>query len=282
MTVLRDGEYIGTKDVKDTTRAEIIGMMVGRELDDIYPKYNKVQDEVVFKAEHITNSKVHDISFEVKRGEIFGLGGLVGAGRSETLRAIFGVDRKTHGKVWVNGEELSIRRPSDSIAARIAYVSEDRKREGLVLKRPIRFNASLVMIDRLTRSLFVNRAAERDSVNEQIESLRIKLRSMEDPMTSLSGGNQQKVVLAKWLMQEKIDVLIMDEPTRGIDVGAKYEVYKLMSDLANQGLAIILVTSDLPELLSLADRVLVLRDGRATGLVEKEDMTQENIMHLSV
>lgn len=282
VTVLRDGNYIGCRDVSEVTRDEIISMMVGRELNDIYPKYNKVKDEVVFCAEHITNNKVHDISFQVKRGEIFGLGGLVGAGRSEILRAVFGVDKKTEGIVEVDGRQVNIKCPDDAIKAGIAYIPEDRKREGLIIKRPIRFNSSLVTINRLSRFGIVNKKRECQEVKKQVESLQIKLANMDYLMSSLSGGNQQKVVISKWLMQEKIDVLIMDEPTRGIDVGAKYEIYRLMNDLANQGLGIILVTSDLPELLNLSDRVMVIKNGRCSGELKKEEMTQESIMHLSV
>lgn len=282
VTVLRDGNFIGCKPVAEITRDEIISMMVGRELNDIYPKYNKVQEEVVFCAENISSSKVEDISFEVKRGEIFGLGGLVGAGRSEILRAVFGVDKKRKGRVWVAGQEVDIKGPADAIKAHIAYIPEDRKREGLVIKRSIRFNSSIVTIGRFARLGMVDRKKERAAVDRQIEALKIKLAGMENLMPSLSGGNQQKVVISKWLMQEKIDVLIMDEPTRGIDVGAKYEIYRLINDLANQGLGIILVTSDLPELLNLADRVMVIKNGRCSGELTKEEMTQESIMQLSV
>ena len=282
VTVLRDGNYIGCREIAEVTRDEIISMMVGRELNDIYPKYNEVKKEIVFKAEHISSDKVDDISFEVKKGEIFGLGGLVGAGRSETLRAIFGVDKKTSGSVEINGKRVEIKRPTDAIKAGIAYIPEDRKREGLVLKRPIRFNSSLVTINKFTKGGLVNKKQEKESVEKQIDALKIKLANMENWMTSLSGGNQQKVVISKWLMEEKINVLIMDEPTRGIDVGAKYEIYRLMNDLANQGMAIILVTSDLPELLNLSDRVMVLKNGKSSGLLEKGEMTQEGIMQLSV
>lgn len=282
VTVLRDGNYIGCKNISEVTRDEIISMMVGRELNDIYPKYNKVQDEVIFRVQNITSSKVSDISFEVRKGEIFGLGGLVGAGRSEVLRAIFGIDKKSSGTIEIDGQEVVIKKPADAIKANIAYIPEDRKRQGLVLKRPIRFNSSLVTIDRFKKAGLVEKASEKAAVQEQIDALKIKLASMENWMTSLSGGNQQKVVISKWLMEEKIDVLIMDEPTRGIDVGAKYEIYKLMNDLANAGLGIILVTSDLPELLNLSDRVMVIKNGRSSGLLEKEEMSQESIMQLSV
>lgn len=282
VTVLRDGNFIGCRPVAQVTRDEIISMMVGRELNDIYPKYNKIQEEVVFRAEKISSNKVEDISFEVKRGEIFGLGGLVGAGRSEILRAVFGADRKSGGRIWVAGQEVDIRRPVDAIKAHIAYIPEDRKREGLVIKRPIRFNSSIVTINRFARLGMVDGKKERAAVSGQIDALKIKLASMENLMPSLSGGNQQKVVISKWLMQEKIDVLIMDEPTRGIDVGAKYEIYRLINDLANQGLGIVLVTSDLPELLNLADRVMVIKNGRCSGELTKEEMTQESIMQLSV
>ena len=282
VTVLRDGNYIATKQISEVTRDDIVSMMVGRELNDIYPKYNKVQDEVIFRAKNITSSKVSGVSFEVHRGEIFGLGGLVGAGRSEVLRAIFGVDRKQDGSVEVAGKEVVIKKPTDAIKANIAYIPEDRKKEGLVLKRPIRFNSSLVTINKYSKYGFVSGKLEKAAVNQQVGALKIKLASMENWMTSLSGGNQQKVVISKWLMEEKIDVLIMDEPTRGIDVGAKYEIYKLMNELANKGLAIILVTSDLPELLHLSDRVMVIKNGRSSGLLEKEEMTQESIMQLCV
>jgi len=282
MTVLRDGNYIGTKDIKDVDRDQIISMMVGRDITDIYPKYNEVQDEVVLSVEGLTSHKVSDISFDVKRGEIFGLGGLVGSGRTEIMRALFGTDKKLAGKVSLEGQEITINSPRDSIKNGIALIPESRKREGLVLIRSIKFNATLVIVDKLKKFFAINRKKETSLVNQYIEDLNIKVANMNNDMDSLSGGNQQKVVIAKWLMMDKIKVLLLDEPTRGIDVGAKHEIYKLMSDLANRGMAIVMISSELPEILNLCDRIAVVKNGQINGILGKEELSQEKVMDLSV
>ncbi|GHS93699.1 putative ribose/galactose/methyl galactoside import ATP-binding protein 1 [Synergistales bacterium] len=281
VTVLRDGKYVGVKEIAATGKDEIIKMMVGRELNDIYPKYNKVQDEIMFSVKNMESDYVKDITFDVKKGEIFGLGGLVGAGRTEILRAIFGIDAKS-GTIEINGLCVEIGKPWDAIKERIVYIPEDRKRQGLFLGRSVRFNSSIIFIDKLAKYFHINRKKERASVNKEVESLKIKVASIGDLVSNLSGGNQQKVVLSKWLMMENINLLILDEPTRGIDIGAKYEIYKLINDLACCGIAVILVTSDLPELLNLTDRVAVVRNGMISGRLNRDELSQESVMALCV
>jgi ribose transport system ATP-binding protein/inositol transport system ATP-binding protein len=282
VTVMRDGKYVGCKKLSEMTRNDIIKMMVGRELNEIYPKYNIVGDEIIFSVKNMSSLYVKNISFDVRKGEIFGLGGLVGAGRTETLRAIFGIDLKTSGTISINGKKVNITRPWDAIREHVVYIPENRKLQGLFLNRSIKFNSSIIFIDKLARLFKINEKWERSAVEKEVNALKIKIASLDDFMTSLSGGNQQKVVLSKWLMMEDIRVLILDEPTRGIDIGAKYEIYKLINDLTDQGIAIILVTSDLPELINLADRVAVIRNGSVTGILDKNELSQERIMALCV
>ena len=282
VTVLRDGKFIGCENIADVNREQIIRMMVGRDLNDIYPKYNEVQNEIMFSVKNLSSEHVKGISFDVRKGEIYGLGGLVGAGRTETLRAIFGIDRKTSGTIEIDGQVVEINRPWDAVNAKIVYIPEDRKQQGLFLGRTIRFNSSIIFIDKLAKFFNINIGKERTAANEKVDALKIKVSSIENLITSLSGGNQQKVVLSKWLMMENIHVIILDEPTRGIDVGAKYEIYKLINEMANTGISIILVSSDLPELLNLADRVTVLRDKTVSGKLEKEELSQESIMALCI
>ncbi len=282
LTVLRDGNYIGTKDMSEVDRDQIISMMVGRDITDIYPKSNVVKNEVVFEVKGLSTAHVDDISFDVRRGEIFGFGGLVGAGRTEILRGIFGADKKAAGSVTLEGRTLKINNQLDGIKNGIALVPESRKSEGLVLIRSIKFNATLVIINKLRKMLAINKKKELETVDKYVGDLNIKVSNINNDMDSLSGGNQQKVVLAKWLMMNNIKVLMLDEPTRGIDVGAKHEIYKLMSDLANRGITIIMVSSELPEILNLCDRIAVVKNGKINGILSREELSQEKVMDLSV
>lgn len=283
ITVLRDGEYIKTVDANGVTQDELVEMMVGRSIDNIYPKETVPIGKVLFSVKGLCSEGVfQNISFDIKAGEILGVSGLVGAGRSEIMNAIFGIDRLDKGEIILEGKTLHIHSPKDAINNKLAMVSEDRKEYGLVLCRSIRENVSLPNLDRHHRGLFVNRKKEHEEVHEYETSLGIKCPSMEVAAGSLSGGNQQKVVLAKWLLSQP-KVLILDEPTRGIDVGAKFEIYKIMVELARKGIAIIMVSSDLPEVMGMSDRVLVVSGGRITGEFSREQIlsgkvTQKNIL----
>ena len=281
VTVLRDGLLIETKNVADTNREEIIRMMVGRELKDTIPKVDAERGEVALAVKDLSRAGVlHDISFEVRRGEILGLAGLVGAGRTEVARAIFGADPIDTGEIHLDGERVRIRSPKDAIKLGIGLVTEDRKALGLVLGMAVRENISLANLGILSRLGFVIRRKERDVAAAYVEDLMIKTPSVEQAVQNLSGGNQQKVVLAKWLFTQS-RALIFDEPTRGIDVGAKTEIYQLMNKLAEKGVAIIMISSELPEILGMSDRILVMHDGSIAGELTREQATQEKIMHLA-
>ena len=282
VTVLRDGEKVGTKKIEELNRNEIVKMMVGREVKDIYPKEHTTKDNFVFEVKELNNKKVKNVSFKVRQGEVLGLGGLVGAGRTETMNAIFGIDKIGRGEVFVNGEKVKIGDSSDSVKNGIAYVPEDRKSKGLVLIKDVRFNSSLVCLKKFSSSGFINRKNEIATVKEFINKLNIKTSSYSAIISSLSGGNQQKVVLAKWLMMDDLKVILLDEPTRGIDVGAKFEIYKLINELAKSGIAIVLITSELQELMGLCDRIIVLKDGAISGELTRAEASQEAIMDLCV
>ena len=281
VTVLRDGCLVEMKNVADTDRDDIIHMMVGRELKEKIPKVSAEVREVALTLKNIVRTGVlHDISFEVKRGEVLGLAGLVGAGRTEVARAIFGADPIDSGEILIDGELVVINSPRDAIQLGIGLVTEDRKSLGLVLGMAVRENVSLANLGILSRLGFINRRKEKAVADEYIEDLLIKTPSMEQAVQNLSGGNQQKVVLAKWLFT-KSKVLIFDEPTRGIDVGAKIEIYQLMNKLAESGVAIIMISSELPEILGMSDRILVMHEGSIAGELSREEATQEKIMHLA-
>ncbi len=280
-TVMRDGKWITTRDVGDLTREEIIKLMVGRELKDAIPKVAAQQGVPALKVSHLSRAGVlHDISFEVKQGEVLGIAGLVGAGRTETVRAIFGADPLDSGTVEVMGKIVHIRSPQDAIKCGIGLVTEDRKQQGLVLGMTVRENTTLSNLDALTSFGFIRRKEEREIAEKYKTDLAIKTPTIEQTTQNLSGGNQQKVVLAKWLYTGS-KVLIFDEPTRGIDVGAKSEIYKLMNELAAKGDAIIMISSELPEILGMSDRILVMHEGAIAGELSRAEATQEKIMHLA-
>jgi ribose transport system ATP-binding protein len=280
-TIMRDGKWIATRDVADLTREEIIRLMVGRELKDAIPKVSATPGEVALRVEHLNRAGVlHDINFEVRQGEVLGLAGLVGAGRTETARAIFGADPIDSGKIEVLGKSVKIRSPQDAIRHGIGLVTEDRKQQGLVLGMAIRENTTLANLDLLATLGFIRRREEREVAEKYRGDLSIKTPTIEQAVQNLSGGNQQKVVLAKWLFTGS-KVLIFDEPTRGIDVGAKSEIYKLMNELAAKGVAIIMISSELPEILGMSDRILVMHEGRIAGELSRAEADQESIMHLA-
>ena len=270
-SVFRDGRFIGSGNVVDITSNDLISMMVGRTVENIFPKVDCEIGDVVFKAEGLTGKGFSDISFEVRSGEILGLSGLVGSGRSETMRAIFGLDPLSSGKMYLNGKELKIKSPGDAIGKGIAMINEDRKSFGLCLFRSIRENISLPNLRGRQKGLLLNQKREKTECKEVAKTLTVKMASIESEAYSLSGGNQQKVVISKWVMA-KPKLLIMDEPTRGVDVGAKAEIHALMSKFASEGMAIIMVSSELPEIMGMSDRILIYHEGRLNGEIFRKDI----------
>ena len=281
VSVLRDGGYIGTKNVEDTSREDLINMMIGRTLSESYPKRDFVNDdEVVLEAKNLTGNGVKDISFALKKGEILGFGGLVGAGRTELAELLFGRARIDSGELYLHGKRVSLRRPKDSVKKGLSLVPEDRKQHGLILSMSVRENITLSVIHRLSRGLIISAKEEVKHSEKYVEDLRIITPSIEQRAINLSGGNQQKVVLGKWLGSNP-EVLIFDEPTRGIDVGAKHEIYKIMTDLVRSGKSIIMISSDMEELMGMSDRMVILSKGRFTAEIKKEEYTQESILKYS-
>jgi len=282
VTVLRDGQYIGTEPTGELDSGRLISMMVGRPLQDIFPKEKVDIGEVVLEAKGLTRRPAFEnVSFQVRRGEILGIAGLMGAGRSEVMRALFGIDRLDEGEVWLEGRKLRIRHPSEAIRHGMAMVTEDRKDYGLVLCRSIRENMSLAYLPLSGGNPVLSKSAETKRVREMAGSINIKMSGIDQLVQNLSGGNQQKVVLSKWLMV-KPKLLILDEPTRGIDIGAKAEIYRLISSLAKEGVAIILVSSELPEVLGMSDRILVMAGGRIRGEFAAGSVTQEQILACAI
>lgn len=280
--IMRDGHYITTMDFDESKMDEIIAHMVGREITERFPRVECEVGETIFEVKNLNAGKlVRNVSFAVRRGEILGIAGLMGAGRTETTRAIFGVDKKESGEILVNGVKQSINSVADAIKAGIVLATEDRKRDGLCTKLPIRENIGLSNLDWLS-SLFgiVNHKKEKETVYKQVSDLSIKLANIEIDAASLSGGNQQKVVIGKWLARDS-KVVIFDEPTRGVDVAAKVEIYSIMNKLKQQGVAVIFVSSELPEVLGIADRIIVMCDGRVTGELTAQEATQEKILKLA-
>ncbi len=283
VTVLRDGRNVGERPIARITRNEMIELMVGRELKDEFPVRAATIGAPRLEVSGLRRGRlVRDVSLSVRAGEILALTGLVGAGRTETVRLIFGADPREAGEIRLDGRPLAIRSPQDAIAAGIGLLTEDRKLQGLVLAHSVRENFGLPNLIRLSRRGFVQQRREREEFGRYVSQLKIKVPHQEQRAGHLSGGNQQKVVLAKWLARQ-CDILIFDEPTRGIDVGAKYEIYLLMNELAAAGKAILMISSDLPEVLGMADRIVVMHEGRVTGeIVEARRATQEEIIRLAV
>ena len=280
VTVMRDGTYVGTLITKDCTKDDIVNMMVGRVIYEEPKTKSMVAPDapVVLKVEHLNAGKmVQDVSFELKKGEILGFSGLMGAGRTETARAIFGADPKESGEIYVNGQLVDINSPQDAVKAGIGYLSEDRKRFGIVVQKTIAENTTMANLPEFMNGIFINKRKERKKAQELADSLATKTPSVDELVVNLSGGNQQKVVIAKWLCKN-CDILIFDEPTRGIDVGAKNEIYKLMNKLASEGKSIIMISSEMTEILRMSDRIVVMCEGRKTGELMIEETTQEKIM----
>ncbi len=279
VTVLRDGMVIGTRVTRDVSQAELIAMMVGRELTSYYTRtYAEAQGEEVLRLDGVSSGDlVRDVSFSVYRGEILGLAGLVGAGRSEICRTIFGLDPLIAGSISVHGKPVHIRNPEDAMRLGIALVPEDRKKEGIFAIKDVAFNVTLKILRKIIRGLWVNKRLESRLVEESINSLSIKTPGQTQLVGNLSGGNQQKVIIARWLSTQP-DILILDEPTRGVDVGAKAEIYAIMNELAGRGVAIIMVSSELPEVINMSDRVLVIGGGTVRGTLQRGEVSQEAIM----
>jgi len=281
VAILRDGKLVTVRPVSSITENEIVSLMVGRELSDVFQRRQVKSDRTVLEVKGLNSNWHKDINFHVNAGEIVGFSGLVGAGRTELAKVIFGAERKTSGKIILEGEELNIRQPIEAIAKGIGFAPEDRKREGLILIRSVLENASIAILRQLRRFRFIRRQLERETVTGYVEKLRVQTPSVDQEVGKLSGGNQQKVVLARWLAVHP-RVLILDEPTRGIDVGAKAEIYALLDELANQGIAIIFISSELPEILGLSDRIYVMQNGQIRGELTREEATEEKVLELAL
>ena len=282
ITVLRDGASIATWNTKEATNDMVVKAMVGRELTEQYPKRNvEIGDTLLELKDFTQEGAFENISFKLHRGEILGLVGLVGAGRTETMQALFGITKPDSGEVYLKGQKVEFKKPVDAIRSGIAYVTEDRKGEGLVLPMSIAHNITLPSMKELSRKIFIKQKEEKDKVNKEIEDLKVKTTSPNLAVKNLSGGNQQKVVLAKWMLKNP-DVIIFDEPTRGIDVGAKAEIYKLMNEFVAQGKAIIMISSEMPEAMGMSDRILVLSNHKMSGELSKNEFNQKSLMKLAM
>lgn len=281
ITVMRDGQTISSRPTEETNMDQIVGDMVGRVMSEYYPARTNVPGDEVFRVEGFTQPGVfQDISFNLRKGEILGVAGLMGAGRTEIMRAIFGVDPHESGKLYFEGKEIHIKNPGDAIRQGFGFITENRKTEGLILDFSIERNIALPSEERLAKNHVINDKNEFDFSSGLSKRLGVKAQDINLPASTLSGGNQQKVVIAKWVgMHPKL--LILDEPTRGIDIGAKKDIYDLMNELTAQGVSIIMVSSELPEVIGMSDRILVIHEGRAAGIVEHKDATQTRIMTLA-
>lgn len=278
ITVMRDGQYIGTNAVENLNENQLIKMMVGREITDVFPKTKAEIGEVVLEAKNISyDNRVKNVSFSLRRGEILGIAGLVGAGRSELVEGIFGINRLSGGDVYVHSRKVSIHSPNDAIKKGLALVTEDRKGSGLNLGGSVEDNITIVAIRKLLKGGLINKENIKKASRKYIKRLKIKTPSGEQIVGSLSGGNQQKVVISKWLLAQP-EIIIMDEPTRGIDVGAKRDIYLLMGELVKSGKSVIVISSEIPELMGICDRIMVMAEGEMTGVLNRDEFTQENIM----
>jgi rhamnose transport system ATP-binding protein len=283
VTVLRDGQTVATRPMKEIDRPELIRLMVGREISAIFPKREVEKGEVVLETRKLgcRASGLRNVSLSIRAGEILGLAGLVGAGRTELARILFGLTPATEGDILLGGRSVSIRNPADAVEQGIAYVPEDRRRHGVILEMPVAENATLAILRRISKGGFIDFGREREIAGDYVSKLAVKTPSIDTPAGNLSGGNQQKVALARWLATEP-KVIILDEPTQGIDVGAKSEIHRLMVDLAERGLAILMISSELPEALGMSDRIAVLRGGEVAGMLGRAEATQEKVMALAL
>ena len=281
ITVLRDGSYIGVKNIPETNMNEIVKMMIGREIGERYPSRDVKIGKEVLKVKGLTRKGTfHDVSFSVRAGEVLGVSGLMGAGRTEIMQAIFGNLSYESGSIEIDGKEVKISNPRQAMEQGIGFITEDRKTEGLMLDKSIRENISLCNLGRISKSSVISKEAEKNMVAEAIKDLHIKCFGPYHECNNLSGGNQQKVVLAKWILTNP-KILILDEPTRGVDIGAKKEIYSIINKLAAQGVAIIMVSSELPEVLGMSNNIMVVREGEVRGIISYEEANQERVMTLA-
>ena len=281
ITILRDGTYIDTKYIKDITMDDVVQMMIGREIGERFPKRDvKIGDEVL-RVEGLTKNKVfHDVCFSVRAGEVLGVSGLMGAGRTEIMQSIFGNLSRESGKIFIDGEEVTIKNPRQAIAAGIGFVTEDRKTEGLLLEKSIAENIEIANLKKVSNKGVLNKKKQDEIVQQGIEEFRVKCFGPWHECNNLSGGNQQKVVLAKWIYTDP-KILILDEPTRGVDIGAKKEIYDVINQLAAKGVAVIMVSSELPEVLGMSDRIMVVHEGTVTGIIDAAEADQAKVMTLA-
>lgn len=281
ITIMRDGKSVAVLDTNDTNEAEVVSHMVGRDIGDFYPEMDAEITDVKIEIKNFSRPPFfQDVNIYAKKGEVLGISGLMGAGRTEIMRALFGLDQKDSGEIFIDGKKVEINKPIDAIKNKIGFVTENRQEEGLVLDESIRENISLLNFDKFTPGLFINEDREKNLSNKLVGDFRVKTTSSEAKVQDLSGGNQQKVVFAKWYAIDP-EILILDEPTKGVDVGAKREIYDLINALTHQGVCVILISSDLPELLSLSDRIYVIHEGKVQGEINKADADQEKVMTLA-
>ena len=281
VTVMRDGETVRTMKVNETSNDEIVRLMVGREMHNYYMRTYNQPGETVLQVNHLCSGSVHDVSFEVRSGEIVGFAGLVGAGRTETFQALLGLDAMISGEVRVGGQKVTIHNPAQAYKLGIGYIPESRRDEGIFPTMSTRFNASLKVLQKFIHGIRVDSKKEEKIVKRYCGEMDVKTPSLETMIQNLSGGNQQKVVIASWLATDP-KILIMDEPTRGIDVGAKAEIYAIINELAKRGMAIVMISSELPEIINMSDRVVVMRTGTVSGILSRDEATQEKIMQYAV
>lgn len=282
ITILRDGKTVETHPASEMDLDQVIALMVGRKMDNVYPKEEVEIGDPILEVEGLGSKGVFkDITFNAKKGEIVGFAGLMGAGRTETMRAVFGLDPYDEGTIKVHGKEVNIKKVSDSINQKVVMLSEDRRRYGIIPIRSVMENASISSLDKVFYGGKCHPKVEHDLVSKYFKKMNVKTPSLETAIQALSGGNQQKVLLAKWMLRDP-DVLILDEPTRGIDVGAKFEIYRLMTDMVEEGKTVIMVSSELPELIGMCDRIYVMNQGRITGCLEKDEFSQEAIMRYAM
>jgi ribose transport system ATP-binding protein len=283
ITVIKDGRISGSSAVSGINKDDVIKLMIGRKLDVFYPKRDKIPGKEFFRAENICiKGKVNNVGFSVREGEVLGITGLVGSGRSETVRAIFSADKKERGSLYFDKAEVKIDTPAEAVRAGIGLVPEDRKTQGLILSLSIKDNISITTLDNLSNRLgIISRSKEKRTLTQFIEKLAIKTESPEKAVSELSSGNQQKVVLAKWLAAG-CKLLLLDEPTRGVDVGAKLEIYHLINELVDKGLTILMISSDITEVIGMCDRILVMKQGEVKGILDKNEFSEENILRMSV
>lgn len=281
VTVLRDGKYVDTKNITDTNMDDLVRMMIGRDIGDRYPKRDSVKGKEILRAEHLIMKKfVKDVSFAVHEGEILGVAGLVGAGRSKTMHAIYGSMKRDKGDIYIDGKKVDIKNPRDAIKNGIAFITEDRKTEGLLLPFSIKQNISVANLPKISKKKVINKKYEKELSKKEVKDFNIKTTSIDQSVDALSGGNQQKVVFAKWVATDP-KILILDEPTRGVDIGAKKEIYDIMNELSKKGVAIIMISSELPEVIGMSDRVMVMHEGKNVGIIEGSDINEETIMNLA-